>query len=63
MINFVSRAPNIGKEKDKHLMMFVFFIKFMRGLVTQTDAFEDVIHSFSVVSWVEDFIDFFLSEA
>lgn len=32
-------------------------------LVTQTDAFEDFINTFSVVNRVEDFIDFFLSEA
>jgi len=25
MINSGPRAPDIGKEKDKHLMMFVFF--------------------------------------
>jgi len=25
MINSGPRAPNIGKEKDKHLVMYVFF--------------------------------------
>ena len=33
------------------------------SLVTQTDAFEDLIHTFGIVSWVKDFVNFFLSEA
>ena len=40
----------------------IFKFPFRLRLVTQTDAFEDFIHPFGVVSWVEDFVDFFLSE-
>ena len=46
-------------------LLFVYFSnsRFSLRLVTQTNAFEDFIHPFGVVSWVEDFVDFFLSEA
>ena len=45
--------------------LFVYFSnsRFSLRLVTQTDAFEDLIHPFGVVGWIEDFVDFFLTEA
>ena len=52
------------KKKQFPLLLFVYFSnsRFSLRLVTQTDAFEDFIHPFSVVGRVEDFVDFFLSE-
>ena len=39
------------------------FFTVLLQLVTQTDAFEDFINTFSVVNRVEDLVDFFLGEA
>ena len=52
------------KKKQVPLLLFVYFSnsRFSLRLVTQTDAFKNFIHPFGVVSWIEDFVDFFLSE-
>ena len=39
------------------------FFTVLLQLVTQTDAFEDLIHTFSVVNRVENLVDLFLGEA
>ena len=50
----------VVKKSEMKISLFIFNIC---ELVTKSKTFKDIIHSFSVINWVENFVDFFLSEA